>query len=138
MSPYAWGGDAEAVVLVPGLVLSYLLATRGRASRRRIAAFLAGQALILLVFVTPVQAMALHYLLSAHLLQNVVLADWAPGLCVLGIPPALAAALARIHVFRALTHPLVALPLWLATYFAWHVPWAYDAALEHPAGLLHL
>jgi cytochrome c oxidase assembly factor CtaG len=138
VSPYAWGGDAEAFVLVPGLVLSYLLATRGRASRRRIAAFLAGQALILLVFVTPVQAMALHYLLSAHLLQNVVLAEWAPGLCVLGIPPALAAALAQIRVFCALTHPLVALPLWLATYFAWHVPWAYDAALRHPAGLLHL
>jgi putative membrane protein len=27
--------------------------------------------------------------------------------------------------------------LWLATYYAWHVPAAYDAALEHQA-LLHL
>ena len=138
MSPYAWGGDAEAFVLVPGLALSYLLATRGRVSARRIAAFIAGLALILLVFVTPLQAMALHYLLAAHLLQNVVLAEWAPALCVVGIPTALAAALGRIGVVRFATHPLVALPLWLGTYFAWHVPWAYDTALEHPTWLLHL
>ena len=127
MSPYAWGGDAEAFVLVPGLALSYLLATRGRASPRRVAAFIAGLALILLVFVTPVQAMALHYLLSAHLLQNVVLAEWAPALCVVGIPPAVAAAFARIPVFRM-----------LATYYAWHIPAAYDTALRHPSTLLHL
>jgi cytochrome c oxidase assembly factor CtaG len=138
VSPYAWGGDAEAVVLVPGLTLSYLLATRGRASRGRIAAFLAGQALILLAFVTPLQAMALHYLLSAHLLQNVVLAEWAPALCVLGIPPSLASALAQLRAVRLLTGPFLALPLWLGTYFAWHVPWAYDTALEHPTWMLHL
>jgi len=138
VSPYAWGGDAEAFVLVPGLALSYLLATRGRASPRRVAAFLAGLTLILLVFVTPVQEMALHYLLSAHLLQNVALAEWAPALCVVGVPPALAAAFARIPAFRILTHPLVALPLWVGTYFAWHVPAAYDTALEHPTWMLHV
>jgi cytochrome c oxidase assembly factor CtaG len=125
-------------VLVPGLTLAYLAATRGHASRGRVAAFLAGQVLILLAFVTPLQAMALHYLLAAHLLQNVVLAEWAPALCVLGLPPVLAAALARVRTIRVLTNPLVALPLWLGTYFAWHVPVAYDTALEHPTWLLHL
>jgi cytochrome c oxidase assembly factor CtaG len=39
---------------------------------------------------------------------------------------------------RLLTSPFVALPLWLGTYFAWHVPWLYDAALRHPETLLHL
>ena len=125
-------------MLVPGLTLAYLAATRGHASRGRVAAFLAGQVLILLAFVTPLQAMALHYLLAAHLLQNVVLAEWAPALCVLGLPPVLAAALARVRAIRVLTNPLVALPLWLATYFAWHVPIAYDTALEHPTWMLHL
>jgi len=125
-------------VLVPGLTLAYLVATRGHASRGRVAAFLAGQVLILLAFVTPLQAMALHYLLAAHLLQNVVLAEWAPALCVLGLPPALASALGRIRPGSVLTRPIVALPLWLGTYFAWHVPIAYDTALEHPTWLLHL
>jgi cytochrome c oxidase assembly factor CtaG len=32
----------------------------------------------------------------------------------------------------------VTLALWLATYFVWHVPVIYDAALEHQGSLLHL
>jgi putative membrane protein len=35
-------------------------------------------------------------------------------------------------------HPLVALPLWLGTYFVWHIPVVYDAALNRPHSLLHL
>jgi cytochrome c oxidase assembly factor CtaG len=38
---------------------------------------------------------------------------------------------------RTLVHPFVALPLWAGTYFVWHLPPAYDTALEH-ALLLHL
>jgi cytochrome c oxidase assembly factor CtaG len=33
---------------------------------------------------------------------------------------------------------LLALPLWLANYFVWHLPPVYDAALRHPHSLLHL
>jgi putative membrane protein len=137
--PYAWTLGFEALVLVPALALSYAIAVRRfPTDRRRIACFAAGLALILVAFVTPLHALSLHYLLSAHLLQNVVLAEWAPALCVLGLPPALAAAAGRVRPVRALTHPLVALPLWLGTYFAWHVPAAYDAALRHQASLIHV
>ena len=73
-----------------------------------------------------------------HLLQNVVLAEWAPALLVLGIPPFVAVRLGRFRAVRFLTRPPLALGLWLATYFAWHLPPAYDTALEHPATLLHL
>jgi cytochrome c oxidase assembly factor CtaG len=76
--------------------------------------------------------------LTAHLLQNVALAEWSPALVVLGIPPAAAQAARRYRAVRGLTHPLVALPLWLATYYAWHLPAAYDTALRHPEWLLHL
>jgi cytochrome c oxidase assembly factor CtaG len=85
--------------------------------------------------VTPLEALSYH-LLSAHLLQNVILAEWAPALLVLGIPPALAARIARLPAVGILTRPPVALGLWLLTYFAWHIPAAYDIALEHPATLL--
>jgi cytochrome c oxidase assembly factor CtaG len=67
-----------------------------------------------------------------------VLAEWAPLLLVLGIPPGLAERLARPAVVRFLTLPVVALPLWIATYAVWHVPALYDAALEHPHTLLPL
>ena len=86
--------------------------------------------------VTPLDALTYH-LLTMHLLQNVVLAEWAPALLVLGLPPALVAGIGRISVVRLVTRAPVALALWLATYYIWHVPAAYDAALEHTA-LLHL
>lgn len=85
---------------------------------------------------TPLDALTYH-LLSAHLLQNVVLAEWAPALLVLGIPPALALRLGGFRPISLLTSPPVALGLWLVTYFLWHLPALYDAALEHSA-LLHL
>ena len=139
MNPYAWALDAETLVLVPLLAAGYLVALRVYpAPRWRIACYLAGLALIVAVFLTPLETLALHYLLLAHLLQNVVVAEWAPALCLLGLPPTLAAAIARVGIVRAFTHPLVALPLWLATYFLWHLPWAYDAALRHPNSILHL
>jgi putative membrane protein len=138
LDPYRWSWDPDALVLVPALGVAYALALRRfHAPAWRIVAFTAGLALLLAVLITPVDTIALHYLLSAHLLQNVALAEWAPLLCVLGLPPALAAALARLPAAGVATHPLVALPVWLCTYFAWHVPALYDAALRS-IFLLHL
>jgi cytochrome c oxidase assembly factor CtaG len=139
VDPYAWSVDPDAVVVVPTLVVGYaLLQVWWPSSRRRRVAFAASQVLLVAVFVTPLETLALHYFLWAHLLQNVVVAEWAPGLAVFGLAPALARELERHAAVRALTHPLVALPIWLATYFTWHVPWIYDTALEHPTSLLHL
>ena len=138
MSPYEWSWSPDALALLP-LAAGYALAARRLASDRdRALAFGAGAALIALVLVTPLDTIARRYLLSAHLLQNVILAEWAPALLVLGIPPALAAGVSRLRALRPLVHPLVALPLWLATYFAWHVPAAYDAALRQTGWLLPL
>jgi cytochrome c oxidase assembly factor CtaG len=139
VDPYAWAWDVEALLLVPSLALAYALVIQTTPTPRwRIACFAAGLALILVVSITPIQTIALNYLLSIHLLQNVVLAEWAPALCVLGVPPALAAVLGRLPLARQLTWPPVALAVWLAVYFTWHIPFAYDAALRHQATLLHL
>jgi cytochrome c oxidase assembly factor CtaG len=138
VDPYAWSWNLEALLLVPLLTAAYLVALRRHpAPGWRITCFLVAMALLLAVTVTPLETLALNYLLTIHLLQNVVLAEWAPLLVVLGLPPALAATLARPRVVRALTHPAVALPLWLANYMLWHLPWIYDTALENPHTLLH-
>ena len=71
-------------------------------------------------------------LLTAHLLQNIVLAEWAPALLMFGVPPEIGRRLAR-HI-----SPWLALPFWLAVYYAWHAPPLYDAALENPNTLLQL
>jgi putative membrane protein len=139
VDPYAWSWNSEALLLAPLLTAVYLLALRRYpAPRWRAASFLAAMALLLAVSVTPIHALAMHYLLTVHLLQNVVLAEWAPLLVVLGIPLGLATVIARPAPIRALTHPAVALPLWLANYMLWHLPWLYDTALENPNTLLHL
>jgi putative membrane protein len=124
----AW--EEVAVLLVLGI--AYLMvAPRFGATPRHKVCFLAGILLALAAVATPVATVALHYLVSAHLLQNVVLAEWTPALLVLGVPPRLGAEIARHRIVHALTRPFVALPLWLATYALWHVPFAYEAALHH-------
>jgi cytochrome c oxidase assembly factor CtaG len=107
------------------------------ASRLRIACFAAGLLVVLAVTVTPIGTLALTYHLWAHLVQNVALAEWAPALCVAGLPPAMTAELSRFGLVRLLTRPYVGLPLWLLSYGIWHIPPLYDAALEGHY-LLHL
>jgi cytochrome c oxidase assembly factor CtaG len=139
VDPYRWSWNPEALLLVPLMTVGYVVALRRYpAPRWRVVCFVAAMVLILLVTITPLETIALNYLLVIHLLQNVVLAEWAPLLVVLGLPAALAATLARPRAVRLLVHPLVALPLWLANYMLWHLPWLYDTALEHPHTLLHL
>ena len=136
MDPYAWSWNAEAIVVL-GLTGAYVATLRRfPAPAWRIACFLGAMALLLAVSVTPIHTLGMHFLLTMHLLQNVVLAEWAPLLIVLGVTPALASRIARPGAVRVLTHPAVALPLWLANYMVWHLPWIYDAALRNPYTLL--
>jgi putative membrane protein len=138
VDPYSWSLNVEVFVIL-GLAVAYGLAIRRHpAPAWRIACFVVAVLLLLAVTATPIHTLAMHYLLTMHLLQNVVLAEWAPLLVVLAAPPALAARIARPRAVRMLTHPAVALPLWLANYMVWHLPWVYDAALRNPSTLLHL
>jgi len=135
--PWTWSLHPEATLPLAALTALYVVAVRAYpASRARVASFAVGVALLTFAAVSPLDSLTYH-ILTAHLLQNVVLAEWAPALLVLGVPPALAAALGRVPGARVVTHPAFALPAWLVTYFAWHVPDAYDTALRERL-LLHL
>jgi putative membrane protein len=138
-SVYAWQADVDTTVVIPALSLLYLYALgRFGASRRNIACYAGAMALLAIAFWTPLHHLGLHYLLTAHLLQNVILAEWAPFLAVLGVSAGMATRLARLRVWRLLTHPAVALPLWLVDYFTWHVPFIYEAALGPHSWLVHV
>jgi putative membrane protein len=139
VDPYAWQARPDEALAVALMATGYVLALRFfPAPRLRKASFALALLLLLVAFETPLETIGLHYLLTGHLLQNVILAEWAPGLAVAGLSPALAAAIGRARPVAVLTHPLVALPLWLGTYFVWHLPLIYDAALRHSGSLLHL
>ncbi|MGZ4334148.1 MAG: cytochrome c oxidase assembly protein [Gaiellaceae bacterium] len=118
----------EAVGFVPALAVA------GLAMHARRVPLVAGLALVFAAFFTKLQPLAIHTFLWAHLLQNVVLAEWAPALLVLAVPPAVAKRARAFPPFQ----PFVALPIWLGTYFVWHLPWIYDFALRHPHSLLHV
>src|SRR5437763_13164271 len=119
--------SVEAVVLAPALLLAGLVF---RPRGAQLVTLLMAVALIAAAFATRLQPFAIHTFLWAHLLQNVVLAEWAPALLVIAVP--------RSHAQRVHVAPLVALPLRLATYFSWHRPWIYDSAPPHPHPLLHV
>src|SRR5579884_78033 len=123
--------SAEAFALVPLLALAYAgLARRTHPEPWRIACAVAALVLIFAAFASALQQLATHTFVWAHLLQNVVLAEWAPALLVLAIPPSAA---------RRLRVPMpVGLPLWLFTYAVWHIPAVYDYALGHQHSLLHV
>jgi cytochrome c oxidase assembly factor CtaG len=132
VDPYAWSWNPEALLLVPMLTIGYIAAVRRHpTSPWRIACWVGSMALIWAVSITPIETISLGYLLSVHLIQNVVLAEWAPLLFVLAIPPSLAALLPRVP-------PVPALALWVVNYGVWHLPRVYDTALRHPHSLLHL
>ena len=128
----SWYPAWEEVAVLVGLGVAYVLAARkDRPSLLRSALFFSGLVLAFVAVASPVATVAVHYLVSAHLLQNVVLAEWTPALLVLGLGPGVAGWVARTSVARTLTRPLVALPLWLASYAFWHLPFAYEAALDN-------
>jgi cytochrome c oxidase assembly factor CtaG len=139
VDPIRWSFAPHELFVVGGLAAAYAIGVRDEVVPRwRLVCFAGGLALVLASAMTPVHSLATTSLLSAHLLQNVVLAEWAPALVVLGVPAGLAARLGSGRLARFLTHPAVALPLWIATYASWHLPAMYDAALRHQSTLLHL
>ena len=111
------------------------LARRGRpVPRLRLLAFACGLLVLVAALVTPLDSIGEERLFSVHMAQHLLIGDLAPLLLVLGLSgPLLRPLLAprAIQRARALTHPLVALPLWAANLWLWHLPRLYDAALEH-------
>ncbi len=98
--------------------------------------FALGIALLVLAFASPIAAIAEQELFSFHMLQHVVIGDLAP-LCLLAgltgpiLRPLLA--LRPVERLRVLANPLLALPVWAANLYLWHVPFLYEAAVEHSA-----
>jgi cytochrome c oxidase assembly factor CtaG/ferredoxin len=159
----SWTPDYEAPAI---LLLTCALYARGwrRLRRRRprefgvarLASFLSGVAAILLAVASPLDAFA-GLLLTAHMIQHLLLLMVAPPLLLYGAPylPILRGLPARVlrhgagpflaspelqWFGRKLTHPLVC---WLAFTIAsltWHTPELYELALRSPFwhGVEHL
>jgi cytochrome c oxidase assembly factor CtaG len=96
--------------------------------------FYAGLGLIAVALLSPIGSLS-DELLSAHMVEHLLIGDLASLLIVLGLTGPLLAPVLRIGFFdrlRVLANPLVALPLWAINLYVWHVPFLYQAALRHP------
>jgi putative membrane protein len=137
-SPYAFSWEPLFVVAAALASGAYVRSARRAAIPWwRAALFALGIALVVAAVAGPIETIATHYLLLFHLLQNVMTADWAPPLLILGLTPAMRNAVARAggRALSVLTRPKVALPLWLLTWFGVHLPVFYEFALRHPVAL---
>jgi putative membrane protein len=130
--PYSW--SFEPLFLALALAAAGLYVRAGIPSRGRAALFALGLLLIAGSLNSPLETMAAHYLVLIHLLQNVMIADWAPPLLVLGLTPAMRAAVSARggRPFAWTTRPRMALPLWLVGWYGIHLAGFYDTALENP------
>jgi putative membrane protein len=145
------------VFLTAMSILGALVYTRGWFAIRRtrpeqfpawrLAAFLLGVAVIWISIASPLDGFA-DALLSAHMVEHLLLMSFAPPLLLLGYPVVpvlrglpravtarLLGPLFRMRFLRALgrflTTPKVAWLVMNLSFLIWHVPRAYDFALEH-------
>jgi cytochrome c oxidase assembly factor CtaG len=113
----------------------------------RLVSFLLGLTTIWLAIASPMDGLA-DALLSAHMVEHLLLMSFVPPLLLLGYPAVpllrgvprilitgVAGPLLRLRVLRKVGHflttPLVAWILMNGFFLGWHVPAAYDFALEH-------
>jgi putative membrane protein len=136
-------GAFEPLQLVPVLAVAALYAARSRSlalAGRPVPAwrqlsFGSGMLLIVVALVSPLAALD-YELLWAHMAQHLLLADLGALLIVLGLTgPLLQPLLAArgLGWLRALSQPAIALPLWLANLYLWHIPDLYEAAVSNAA-----
>ena len=156
---YAPRSLASVWRLEPGVLASAALALllfgqafvrlrrRGRhdhASWSRTLLFASGVAVATLALASPLDAVGDSYLLSAHMLQHVLVGDATPALILVALRGPLVffflpapilgrlAHLAPLHALASfLLRPRLSLGFWAAVIAAWHVPAAYDYTLTH-------
>jgi putative membrane protein len=133
-TPWAFSWEPLFLALVLVAAALYLRAARAdRPSRLRAFVFAFGLALVVAALDSPLETIARRYLLLFHLLGNVMIADWAPPLLIIGLTPAMRDAIARRggRAFARVSLPWVSLPAWLAVWYLVHLPVFYDYALRH-------
>lgn len=151
----SWSLDPVAILAL--IAASYVYARMYRRAASRSPAVGAGHWVpyaggilaLAIALLSPLDAIGDHWLLSAHMLQHVLLSDIAPALIVLGLrSPVLPLGLARPalravasggrsgRVLALLTSPWVAIPLWVAATWIWAIPAMFDFAAQHT--LVHM
>ena len=137
---------AGALCFLHGFVRLRRRGQHDHASWARAVLFSLGLGLLVLPVVSPLDELGDRFLLSAHMLQHVLMGDAAPALILVAlrgpllffsVPQPLLRVLGHSHSVRRLGgwlgRPQVALGAWALFFGGWHIPAAYDYAARHQA-----
>lgn len=146
----SWNFDPLAILALVGASVVYARMYRRASSRSSVlgaghwAPYASGIVVLAVALLSPLDAIGDKWLLSAHMLQHVLLSDVAPALIVLGLrspvlPLGLAPSALRAvapggrsgRVLSRLTSPWVAIPLWATATWLWAIPAMFDFAAQH-------
>jgi len=139
---FATTGPGDAIALpilallwwIPYHMRARTLADEGRAIPGwRQGCYGAGLITLAVALSPPVDKLA-DQLLFVHMAEHLLIGDIGALLLVLGFTGPLLAPLLRNRVIgklRVLTHPVLAVIVWAANFYAWHLPVMYQAALRH-------
>jgi putative membrane protein len=129
------------LVLLVGYVWRWrrVRATSGSrgATSTRLAAWLGGLTCLAIALISPIDTLA-DQVFAMHMVQHVLLLDFAPILLIAGLSKVLLRPVARkvLDLERALgfiAHPIFAVAFYVGMMWVWHIPALYDLALEHSA-----
>ncbi len=99
----------------------------------RVWCFVSGVAVMVGVQVGPADNLA-DSVLVAHMAQHIIIGDIASLLIVLGLTGPVLQPLLHMRFtrpLRVMATPIVALVLWALDLYAWHIPFFYQAAINH-------
>lgn len=124
-----------AAVAASAWTLGWSAARRGEAATRRRRGLTAAAGIFLLAatWVSPLETLGAHYLLTAHLAQITLVMGVIPPLLLLALPehaPRVGPWLGRLG--RTVTHPAVAMVAINLVFFLWHLGPVYEAGIRTP------
>jgi putative membrane protein len=96
--------------------------------------FLGGLFLYFAAWGSPLHLIGEEYLMTAHMATMLLVTTFAPPLVILGLPQSVVDRALGYPVVRRivgfLTKPVLALAFFVLSFFLWHVPSLYDAAIR--------
>ncbi len=106
-----------------------------RAHPARLISFMAGIACAVAALFSPIDALGERHF-TMHMVQHLLLLDFAPVLCILGLTkqifrPATRRVIQLEKDVPWLMSPIFGLIVYTAAMWVWHVPALYDAAVRH-------
>jgi len=99
----------------------------------RIVSYFSGIVLITVAFASPLAHLGSELVL-AHMVQHLLIGDIAALLIVLGLTRSVLQPVMALKAFdklKFLALPMVALPLWIANLYFWHIPALYDGTVTN-------